>query len=140
MAKQRPGHDTSTLGDPIERQSTGPVIRLFRPQNGRADVLHTLGVSTFGNSGHWGIGALGHSMDTNRVGLALQQRGVVNPCHRCGHLSFTVIDGFNKFIVQNDFRGGVAIDGASIPAINVACDNCGALTAHAVGALGLKLD
>jgi len=79
-------------------------------------------------------------MDTNRVGLALKQKGVVKPCHRCGHLKFTVLDGFTKFILQSDFRASVVPNGASIPVINVACDNCGALTAHAVGAFGLNLD
>ncbi len=79
-------------------------------------------------------------MDTNRVGLLLQQKGATQPCHRCGQLSFTVLDGFTKFILQQNFRDGVEVEGASVPAVNVACGNCGAITAHAVGALGLKLD
>ena len=79
-------------------------------------------------------------MDTNRVGVLLRQKGVVKPCHRCDHLNFTVLDGFTKVILQNSFRDGVEVDGASVPVINVACDDCGAITAHAVGALGLKLD
>jgi len=55
-------------------------------------------------------------------------------------LSFTVLDGFTKFILQSNFRDGVKVEGASVPVVNVACDNCGAVTAHAVGALGLNLD
>jgi hypothetical protein len=34
----------------------------------------------------------------------------------------------------------VEVDGASVPVVHVACDNCGAITAHAIGAFGLKLD
>jgi len=79
-------------------------------------------------------------MDTNSVGLLLQQKGVIKPCHRCDHMKFTVLNGFTKFILQKNFRDGVEAGGASVPVINVACDNCGAITAHAVGALGLKLD
>ena len=76
-------------------------------------------------------------MDTNRVGQVLAQKGVVKPCH---HMNFTVLNGFTKFILQQDFRDGVEVAGASVPVVNVACDNCGAITAHAIGALGLKLD
>ncbi len=79
-------------------------------------------------------------IDTNRVGLLLQQKGATQACHRCGQLSFTVLNGFTKFILQSNFREGVETKGASIPVVNVACDNCGAVTAHAIGALGLKLD
>jgi hypothetical protein len=50
------------------------------------------------------------------------------------------LDGFTKFILQSNFRDGVKVEGASVPVVNVACDNCGAVTAHAVGALGLNLD
>jgi hypothetical protein len=79
-------------------------------------------------------------MDTNRVGQVLQQKGVTKPCHRCDHMNFTVLNGFTKFILQKNFRDGVEAGGASVPVVNVACDNCGAITAHAIGALGLKLD
>ena len=79
-------------------------------------------------------------MDTNRVGQVLAQKGMVKPCHRCDHMNFSVLNGFTKFILQQDFWDGVEVAGASVPVVNVACDNCGAITAHAVGALGLKLD
>ncbi len=79
-------------------------------------------------------------MDTNVVGQILQQKGVVKPCQRCDHAKFTVLKGFTKFILQSNFRQGVEVEGASVPVVNVACENCGAITSHAIGALGLKLD
>jgi hypothetical protein len=79
-------------------------------------------------------------IDTNRVGLLLQQKGATQACHRCGQLNFTVLNGFTKFILQSNFRESVETEGASVPVVNVACDNCGAVTSHAVGAQGLKLD
>jgi hypothetical protein len=44
-------------------------------------------------------------------------------------MNFSVLNGFTKFILQQDFRDGVEVAGASVPVVNVACDNCGAITA-----------
>ncbi|MBT3331449.1 MAG: hypothetical protein HOK21_13460 [Rhodospirillaceae bacterium] len=79
-------------------------------------------------------------MDTNRVAEILAQKGAHKPCHRCDHVNFTVLDGFTKLLLQQSFRQGVEMDGPSVPVVSVACSNCGAVTAHALGALGLNLD
>ena len=76
-------------------------------------------------------------MDTNKVAKLLQDRGVKLPCHRCGAVNFTVIDGYASFPVQPEVSGNVIIGGPAVPAALVACNNCGAITAHALGALGL---
>ena len=46
-------------------------------------------------------------MDANRVGQVLAQKGVVKPCRRCDHMNFSALNGFTKFILQQDFRDGV---------------------------------
>jgi hypothetical protein len=79
-------------------------------------------------------------MDTNRVAEILAQKGAHKPCHRCDHMNFSVLDGFTKLILQQNFKDGVKTDGPSVPVVSVACSNCGAITNHALGALGLKLD
>ena len=67
-------------------------------------------------------------MDANRVGQVLAQKGVVKPCRRCNHMNFSVLNGFTKFILQQDFRDGVEVAGASVAVVNVACANCGGIT------------
>ena len=79
-------------------------------------------------------------MGTNKIELLLQQKGATRPCHRCGQFGFTVLNGFTNFILQSNFRDGVEVKGASVPVENMACDNCGAVTSRAAGALGLKLN
>ncbi|XQA69534.1 hypothetical protein ACM9XB_18750 [Xanthomonas sacchari] len=76
-------------------------------------------------------------MDLKKVADILQAKGVKLPCHRCGTRNFSVIDGYVNYSVQPELSGGIVIGGPTVPAVLVACDNCGALTAHALGALGL---
>jgi len=61
------------------------------------------------------------------------------PCQRCGEGSFSVLDGYSKISIQNDFKdlNSTVLGGASVPVVLVACNNCGAITQHALGALGL---
>lgn len=68
----------------------------------------------------------------------LEKRGAKLPCHRCGQKSFTIIDQYSNFIIQENTQG-VVLGGTTIPIILVACTNCGAITPHAVGAFE-KLD
>ncbi|MBK6953343.1 MAG: hypothetical protein IPH24_15250 [Crocinitomicaceae bacterium] len=63
----------------------------------------------------------------------LLKRNAQNPCHRCGHNSFSLIDGYSYFPIQEKLDGTV-LGGPNIPAILVVCSNCGALISHAVGA------
>lgn len=77
-------------------------------------------------------------MEQNRldqVVRALQSKGVNRPCSRCGHLKFSVV-GETQISLQEDPNAFV-IGGPSIPAVVVACDNCGYLTQHASVPLGL---
>ncbi|MAZ65552.1 MAG: hypothetical protein CMF25_00385 [Kangiellaceae bacterium] len=66
---------------------------------------------------------------------ALNSRGVKLPCPRCGQKSFSIVA--ETIIPINDKPNVVAVGGPSIPTIIVACDNCGYITQHAQGPLGL---
>ena len=76
-------------------------------------------------------------MDRKKVAEILQGKGVKLPCHRCGSLRFSVIDGYAHYSIQPELSGGIVIGGPIVPVALVACENCGAITAHALGALGL---
>lgn len=62
----------------------------------------------------------------------LEQKGVNKNCNRCGHNSFALLDGYT-FLPVNKEVGNI-LGGPSIPAILVVCNNCGAITPHALGA------
>jgi ribosomal protein L37E len=65
----------------------------------------------------------------------LEARGVNKPCARCGKNRFSFVSKAMVFI-QDDFRN-IEIGGKSVPTVTIACDNCGNLSFHAIGALGL---
>lgn len=71
----------------------------------------------------------------------LNEKKAFLPCHRCGNEQFTVLRGFANIIVQDILEPNtLSIGGPTIPIINVACNNCGAITQHAIGALGMLSD
>lgn len=57
-------------------------------------------------------------------------------CPMCHHRQFTVADGYTNNILQDNFNG-LVIGGPSIPAIPIICTNCGFISMHAIGVLGL---
>lgn len=67
---------------------------------------------------------------------ALDERGAKLPCPRCGNNNFTLLDGYFNQTIQTELKGMV-IGGPSIPSVVVACNRCGFLSQHAIGALGL---
>jgi len=71
----------------------------------------------------------------DQVVQALQRKGVNKPCPRCGHLKFSVVGETQIPLQQNPNM--LVIGGPSIPAVIVACDNCGYITHHASVPLGL---
>jgi len=76
-------------------------------------------------------------MDKDTIALKLQEKGAVKPCHRCEQMEFSIINGYTNIQLQDDFDGPIVLGGARIPVIHVACQNCGAITSHALGALGM---
>ena len=76
-------------------------------------------------------------IDREKIAGLLTEKGAVHPCHRCGRTSFTVLEGYSNLILQDDIGKGLVIGGPSVPVALVVCTNCGAITSHALGALGL---
>ena len=74
--------------------------------------------------------------ERNEIGRILTERGVKLPCHRCGGIQFTLIDSYSLLSLQDDLKG-TRLGGPAIPVALTACQNCGAITPHALGALGL---
>ena len=66
---------------------------------------------------------------------ALNAKGVRNPCPRCGHKQFELVG--QGLIGLNDDPNVMALGGPAVPIVIVACSNCGYISQHAQGALGL---
>ena len=66
----------------------------------------------------------------------LEERGVKLPCPRCRSNNFTVLDGYFVQTIQTQVSS-VTLGGTSVPSVVIACQNCGYLIQHALGALGL---
>ena len=75
-------------------------------------------------------------LNTQEIADTLTSRGVKLPCHRCGSNKFTIIDSYSHLTLQNE-PTEIRLGGTTIPVALTACENCGALTPHALGALGL---
>lgn len=72
---------------------------------------------------------------STRIIEALNSKGVNKPCPRCGHLHFSVVA--ETFIPINNEPNVISVGGPVVPTVIVACSNCGFVTQHALGALGL---
>lgn len=68
----------------------------------------------------------------NAIIQALNKKGVNKPCPRCGHPHFGVV-AETSIPLSNDpiFRFSDPV----VPTVIIACNNCGFLTQHALGAL-----
>ena len=66
----------------------------------------------------------------------LKQRGVNASCPMCGNKNFIIADGYFNQTMQKDFQN-IALGGPAIPTIATVCSNCGFVSQHALGVLGL---
>lgn len=57
-------------------------------------------------------------------------------CPMCGNNHFIIADGYFNTFMQNDLKQ-TNLGGPSIPSIPIICDNCGFISMHALGILGL---
>lgn len=76
-------------------------------------------------------------IDREKIAKVLTEKGAVKPCHRCGHTNFVILESYSHFTLQDDLSKGMIIGGPAVPFALSVCSNCGALTPHALGALGL---
>jgi predicted RNA-binding Zn-ribbon protein involved in translation (DUF1610 family) len=67
---------------------------------------------------------------------ALEKRGVPRACPMCGTNKWALGEGYFSNSLQRDFTS-VNLGGIGIPSIPIICSNCGFISQHALGALGL---
>lgn len=58
-------------------------------------------------------------------------------CPMCHNHNFVLADGYVINILQDDPFGKIKMSGKGIPKIAIVCDNCGFLSSHAIGILGI---
>jgi hypothetical protein len=71
----------------------------------------------------------------NALGDALQKKGATKPCSRCGHTHFSVVD--ETLLALQPLSGDFVIGGGGVPAVMVACNNCGNIWHHALAPLAM---
>ncbi|NQT27186.1 hypothetical protein HQ585_17660 [candidate division KSB1 bacterium] len=77
------------------------------------------------------------SADTiEQIRLALNRLGANKPCPRCGNKDFDILEFYFSDIVQTDLKA-VKVGGPNVPSAVVLCKNCGYLSQHALGLLGI---
>jgi len=67
----------------------------------------------------------------------LQEKRVRGACPMCGTDAFFLLDGYFTHPIQLELTGGMVFGGPAIPTVAIACSNCGFISQHALGALGL---
>jgi len=75
-------------------------------------------------------------MQKEEINERLKERGVKLPCPRCGYKNFTLLDGYFLQSIQTQLEG-ISIGGPSFPSIVTVCNNCGYVSQHSLGILGL---
>ena len=69
------------------------------------------------------------------LAAALQAKGATRPCARCGHTQFSILH--ETLLTVQPLSGTFVVGQGGVPAVVVACNNCGNLLHHALGALGM---
>lgn len=75
--------------------------------------------------------------EIDKILKALHERGALLPCPRCGNPKFSIAPGYFANLLQPSpaslILGGIP----NLPTVAIACEKCGWLAHHALGALGL---
>lgn len=69
-----------------------------------------------------------NNKDKNRVIDALKEKGVDFPCPRCDGFDFEIVDQTNIILQEKKI----------MPSAIIVCSDCGFVTFHSLGVLGLK--
>jgi hypothetical protein len=67
----------------------------------------------------------------------LGKRGVRPDCPMCGKQQWTLLDAYLNHHLQTELTSAFVIGGPSLPAAAIVCGNCGFVSQHALGALGM---
>lgn len=57
-------------------------------------------------------------------------------CPMCGNHHFTIVDGYFTPTIQKDIQN-LQLGGTVMPTVAIVCNNCGFVSSHALGVLGL---
>ena len=76
-------------------------------------------------------------IDRDEIAKILTEKKATNRCHRCNSNQFNVLESYSYLVLQDDIGKDLVIGGPSVPVALLACNNCGVITSHALGALGL---
>jgi hypothetical protein len=71
-----------------------------------------------------------------RIAEILENRRHRMICPMCQQNQFLMSDGYINNIIQNDLSS-FSIGGPSIPSVALICKNCGFVSQHSIGILGL---
>lgn len=66
----------------------------------------------------------------------LNKRGAVKACPRCGHREFTPANAYFNETLQDNLKI-IVHGGPTVPCAVVICQNCGFMSQHSLGYLGL---
>lgn len=58
-------------------------------------------------------------------------------CPMCRKGSFTIVDSYSFDLLQDDYKNIKVGSGRALPSIPIVCTNCGFISHHALGVLGL---
>lgn len=76
--------------------------------------------------------------EMRRIADKLAEVGVRTSCPMCNtQNSWVLADGYLNEPIQGGLHQGLVIGGPSIPSAALICSNCGFMSQHALGALGL---
>lgn len=67
---------------------------------------------------------------------ALESRKIQAKCPMCQQSKFSVVDMYVRNALQDDLQN-LVLDGPAIPTAAIICMNCGFVSQHALGVLGL---
>lgn len=76
------------------------------------------------------------SLDTTELAKALLSRGWQNSCPSCRKGTFQVQNGMFINVLQDDLDK-IVLGGTTIPVAVLVCTNCGFVSQHSLGILGL---
>lgn len=76
--------------------------------------------------------------ESEKIALAkaFQEKLPILECPMCHNKKFKLADGYFANVIQGELKS-IKLDGKYIPSAAVVCDNCGFISFHALGSLGL---
>ena len=78
------------------------------------------------------------TISRDEIAEKLKEKGALLPCSRCGKQTFIILDEQSNMVLDKKIDENIKIEDSIIPVTTLLCTNCGAITIHALGALGLS--